>query len=326
MPLKILVVRFSSIGDIVLTMPVVRCLRKQLDAEVHFLTKKSYASILLPNPYLERVWTIEESVSEVTADLKAAQFDCIIDLHNNLRSWQVRWALQTKTYRFDKINWQKWLMVRFKIDRLPNQHIVDRYLKTVNGLGVENDGEGLDYFIPDTQKVAVSERFHLTEPFIAFAIGAAHATKRLPTEKIIDICQKLEAPTLLLGGPAEQSVGEQIVSQCGKNIINTCGQLSLHESASVVQQAAIVLTHDTGMMHIAAAFRKRIVSVWGNTIPEFGMSPYYGTYESLNTNMEVDNLGCRPCSKIGFEVCPKGHFRCMQLQNVEKIVKQTTKK
>ncbi|MEM1325942.1 MAG: glycosyltransferase family 9 protein [Bacteroidota bacterium] len=214
-------------------------------------------------------------------------------------------------------------MVKFKINRLPDVHIVDRYLATTKKLGVQNDGKGLDYFIPESDQVEISERFGITNNYIAFAIGAAHATKRLPTDKIIAICQQLTSPTLLLGGPAEQEIGEQIAAQSGQHIINTCGQLNLYQSASIIQQAQAVITHDTGMMHVAAAFQKRIISVWGNTIPEFGMSPYYRNAPTQNTSVEVNNLSCRPCSKIGHTVCPKGHFKCMQEQDVEKIVRLT---
>ena len=103
-------------------------------------------------------------------------------------------------------------------------------------------------------------------------------------------------------------------------MINACGELKLHESASVVRQAEKVISHDTGMMHIAAAFGKKIISIWGNTIPEFGMYPYYSNGENNNITIEVDGLSCRPCSKIGYEKCPKGHFKCMNQINFDKVI------
>lgn len=317
--MKILLIRFSSIGDIVLTTPVIRCLKQQLNGELHYLTKDAYASILEPNPYVDQVWTIKKRVGEVKAKLKAENFDYIIDLHNNIRSRQVKWVLRAKAYTFDKINWQKWLMVNFKINRLPEVHIVDRYLQPAMKLGVQNDGKGLDYFIPTEQEVNIQEQFQIDGNYIAFAIGAAHATKRLPIDKIIEICHQVQLPVLLLGGPAEKEEGAFIAEKAGKHVLNTCGQLKLHQSASVVRQAYKVITHDTGMMHIAAAFQKEILSIWGNTIPEFGMYPYYGNQKDRNTIFEIQNLSCRPCSKIGHETCPKGHFKCMELQNAKVI-------
>lgn len=320
-----LVIRFSSIGDIVLTTPVVRCLKEQLGAEVHYLSKRSFGAILAANPYLDAVHLIDKRVGEVLPQLKAVTFDYIIDLHNNLRSRQVKWALRAKAFTFDKINFRKWLMVNFKIDRLPALHIVDRYLETTKKLGVTNDGRGLDYFIPPAEEVDLPAFFGQRErpvaPYVAFVIGAAHQTKRLPTDKIIAICRRLKLPVLLIGGPGERTEGERIAEAAGYHVINTCGEMSLNASASLVRQARAVIAHDTGFMHIAAAFRKPIVSIWGNTIPEFGMYPYYPAGLELNTTVEVEGLNCRPCSKIGFQQCPKGHFNCMRRIDEEKVIK-----
>lgn len=308
--MKILIIRFSSIGDIVLTTPVVRCLKQQLGAEVHYLTKRFFGTILAANPNIDKVWTIEDKVSEVLRELEKEGFDYVIDLHKNIRSLQVRRSLSAKVLAFDKLNWEKWLMVNLKWNRLPDTHIVDRYLAPLSEIGLKNDGLGLDYFIPSEEEVDIEKRYDLKNGFIAFAIGAAHATKRLPKGKIISICQKTNKAVFLLGGPAEKKIGEEIAQAAGRHIINTCGSLSLHQSASIVRQSNLVITHDTGMMHIAAAFQKKIISVWGNTIPEFGMYPYLKS-EADHILIENKNLSCRPCSKIGYATCPKGHFKCM---------------
>lgn len=331
MPLKILIIRFSSIGDIVLTTPVVRCLKQQLRAEVHFLTKKPFRNILDANPYVDKVYAIKSKISEIGEDLKNEQYDWVIDLHHNLRSFQAKLLLRTANRSFDKINFQKWMMVRFKWDVLPRTHIVHRYLDTVKKLGVQYDGQGLDYFIPEAQEVSLRNlaaeqnlspelRNDLQQGhYIALVIGAAHATKRLPVKKLIEICQGIQQPVLLLGGPDDRSAAEQIVQASGPHVVNTCGKYSLHQSASLVRQAQQVITHDTGLMHIAAALRKPIVSVWGNTIPEFGMTPFYPDGMEKNTTIEAKQLSCRPCSKIGFDACPKGHFNCMEQIDLEKI-------
>ncbi|HMN91018.1 MAG TPA: glycosyltransferase family 9 protein [Saprospiraceae bacterium] len=319
--MKILFIRFSSIGDIVLTTPVIRCVKQQLGADIHFLTKQSFRAVLVANPYIDRLVTIQSDVKEVLYSLQQEKYDYILDLHHNTRSWQVKRALGGKSYSFNKINIAKWLIVNFKINRLPAVHIVDRYLDTARTLGVYNDGRGLDYFIPPEDELLVgSPEFQqifmppaaLPFSFIAFVIGAAHATKRLPTEKIISICQKIRQPIILLGGPEDAATGEQIAQAAGAHVYNACGKLRLNQSASLVRQAAQVITHDTGLMHIAAAFRKDIISIWGNTIPEFGMYPYYPQGENRNISLEIKGLACRPCSKIGYARCPKGHFRCMR--------------
>ena len=320
---RILIIRFSSIGDIVLTSPVVRCLKLQLNAEIHFLTKSSFKSINSANPYIDKIHTIDKKVSEVIPELKTLNFDYVIDLHKNIRSRQVVSQLKVKSFSFNKINIEKWLLVNLKINRLPDVHIVDRYMETVANLGVQNDGEGLDYFVPkDT--VLPNEIVALKMPFITFAIGAAHATKRLPKRKIISICRKIKQTVVLLGGPSDADVGVDIERQAGAHIINLCGKISLHQSALVVQNAEAVISHDTGMMHIAAGLKKRIISVWGNTVPEFGMTAYYPDNEENSSIIEVKNLSCRPCSKIGYGDCPKEHFKCMELIDEEEILRRLT--
>lgn len=304
--LKILVVRFSSIGDIVLTTPVVRMLKKQLNAQVHYLTKSSYVSLLKNNPYIDSVYQIQNSITEVIADLKKEKYDYVIDLHSNLRTQILKFRLGMPAKSFNKLNIEKFMLTNFKLDKMPKIHIVDRYLETVKHLGVKNDNQGLDFFLSANDKMDISI---FPKNYIVFVIGGQHATKILPNEKIISIIKKVNKPVLLIGGPEDAHRGEDIAKACSK-VVNTCGKYSILHSASLVQQATMVITHDTGMMHIAAAFNKKIYSVWGNTVPEFGMYPYLESEQSKR--IEVKGLNCRPCSKIGYDKCPKGHFKCMQ--------------
>ena len=304
--LKILVVRFSSIGDIVLTTPVVRMLKKQLNAQVHYLTKSSYVSLLKNNPYIDSVYQIQNSITEVIADLKKEKYDYVIDLHSNLRTQILKFRLGMPAKSFNKLNMEKFMLTNFKLDNMPKIHIVDRYLETVKHLGVKNDNQGLDFFLSANDKLDISI---FPKNYIVFVIGGQHATKILPNEKIISIIKKVNKPVLLIGGPEDAHRGEEIAKACDK-VVNTCGKYSILHSASLVQQATMVITHDTGMMHIAAAFNKKIYSVWGNTVPEFGMYPYLESEQSKR--IEVKGLNCRPCSKIGYDKCPKGHFKCMQ--------------
>jgi len=328
--MKILIIRLSSIGDIVLTTPVIRCLKLQTNCELHFLTKKSFQGIVATNPYISKVHTIEKQVKEILPVLQQENFDYVIDLHKNWRSWRIKLGLRKKNFTFRKLNWEKWLMVNLKINRLPNIHIVNRYLATVDSLGVKNDEKGLDYFIPEKDVVNIADFFAnhgflSTPPYLAFVIGAAHATKRLPTPKIIDICDLISVPILLIGGPNDAVEAVSVISKSKALVISTCGQYNLNQSASLVKQAAVVVSNDTGMMHIAAAFQKEIISIWGNTIPDFGMYPYFADNIQSNVSVEVANLECRPCSKIGFSSCPKKHFKCMNLiasETVAKVIEQ----
>jgi ADP-heptose:LPS heptosyltransferase len=309
---KILIIRFSSIGDIVLTTPVIRVAKKQFpDAEVHYVTKEVFKNILIHNPYIDKVHTFKEDISELYEPLKAENFDVVIDLHKNLRSLRLKQKLKAKNYSFDKLNLQKFLAVNFKqINKLPNKHIVDRYFDAVAPLGIKSDGKGLDHFIHQNDRVDVSSLLtdHLKKTFVALVVGGSYFTKKIPLNKLSEICKNSKLPIIVLGGKEDKPVGDELQNQFPQ-LINTCGQYTINQSASIIEQAEWVVSSDTGLMHIAAAYNKKIISLWGNTIPEFGMAPYLPNLE--NKILEVKNLGCRPCSKLGFKKCPKGHFKCM---------------
>jgi ADP-heptose:LPS heptosyltransferase len=321
-PKRILFIRFSSIGDIVLTTPVVRCVKKQLDAEVHYLVKEQYAPAIESNPYIDKIITIKEEVREALPILREQRFDWIADLHHNLRSFEVKRALKRPGASFPKLNVEKWLMTNFKIDLLPDLHIVDRYFKTVHELGVQNDGEGLDFFIPVGNEVDVtslSEGKLVPGEYVCMAIGAGLPTKNLEDAQWLQLIKTIRTPCALLGGPDDAQRGAWLEAQAS-HCVNLAGRLRLAESASVIEQSQVLFTPDTGLMHIGAALKKPIISVWGNTIPEFGMYPYL-TAGINNQQFEINNLPCRPCSKIGFAKCPRGHFRCMREQRIEDIAK-----
>ncbi len=314
-----------------LTTPVIRCIKQQLpDAEVHYLTKPQYKGILEHNPYIDVLHLLDKPLWQKALELKHMGFNFIIDLHHNLRTRIIKALMDVPAYSFNKLNFEKSLLVNFKIARLPSIHIVDRYLDTATVLGIQNDGKGLDYFLPPA--FTFNPLIQLPESFVSFAIGAQHATKRMPNEKIGEVCKHYGETIVLLGGKEDAENAEWVKQQSGPHVINLCGKLSLHESAYVISKSVKVITHDTGLMHIAAAFQKEVISIWGNTVPEFGMTPYYGNNEYLNSKSEIIskdqirnskfeilNLSCRPCSKIGFNKCPKGHFKCMNLQDTEAI-------
>ncbi len=307
---KVLIIRFSSIGDIVLTTPVVRCAKAQLkDTQIHYVTKEAFKSILIHSPNIDKLHTFKEDISEIYEQLKAENFDVVIDLHKNLRSLRLKQKLGTKSYSFNKINLQKFVAVNFKqINKLPDRHIVERYFETVAHIGVVNDGKGLDHFINANDRVDVSKLLSAANKFVALVVGGSYFTKKIPLNKLTEICNNLSLPVIVLGGKEDKIIADELQKQFPQ-IINTCGQYSINQSASIIEQAEWVITSDTGLMHIASAYNKKIISVWGNTIPEFGMAPYIPNTE--NKIMEIKGLSCRPCSKLGYKRCPKGHFKCM---------------
>ena len=308
--MKILILRFSSIGDIVLTTPVLRCLKNQLpEAEIHYCTKINFKSIVENNPYLSKTFYYDKNLSETITALKNENYDLVIDLHNNLRTMIIKLRLGVESRSFKKLNFKKWLLVKWKINRMNNSHVVDRYMDTVAHLGIENDHQGLDYFIPSKDDVKLADFPTIfSQGYDAYAIGGQHYTKKLPLPKMIALCQQITQPLVLLGGKEDAANAQAIIAACGtQNIVNACGQYNLNQSASIIRQASKVISHDTGLMHIAAAFKKEIISIWGNTVPALGFAPYQTPF----TVIENNHLNCRPCSKIGFSACPKGHFNCM---------------
>lgn len=306
---KILLIRFSSIGDIVLTTPVIRCVKQQLkDVELHVLTKKNYVELLSSNPNIDKVFGLEGGLRDLLPTLRNENYDFVIDLHKNFRSLYVRMSLRKPSSSFPKLDLQKLLYTKLKVSHLPDVHIVDRYFCAVERLGVSNDNQGLDFFFHPSDKL---NRADYPKRFAAVVIGGQHSTKILPEEKVVDVCKALSLPVVLVGGPEDSARGERIVNAVGGKTINSCGKLKLGQSACVLKYSDVVLTNDTGMMHIAAALRKPIVSVWGNTVPEFGMYPYMPTCPERSSIVENKDVTCRPCHKLGYEKCPKGHFRCM---------------
>jgi ADP-heptose:LPS heptosyltransferase len=327
--MKFLVIRFSSIGDIVLASPVLRCLKKQvITAEVHFLTRSRFKMVTEANPYVEKFFYFDDDLGSVLDELREERYDYVIDLHNNFRSNRVKRSLGVKSYTIDKLNFEKFLLTKLRINIMPRRHITHRSLDTVAAFGVKDDGDGLDYFI--AEKDRVNERdipaAHLAG-YIAIVIGASYKTKKLPVEKLSLLCEKLHHPVILLGGKEDEADGGRIAEADPVKIYNACGKFNLSESADLVRRARLVISHDTGLQYIACAFNKTVLALWGSTSPRLDVEPYYGVpflksltelpYENI---IRLPELGCQPCSKYGNKKCPLGHFKCMRQMDIDYIV------
>lgn len=328
--MKVLVVRFSSIGDIVLTTPVIRCIKQQLPGvTLHYLTKSSYRAVVAHNPHIDKVFYLEDDLNTVVEALKKEKYDYVIDLHNNLRTARVKKALAAKSHAFPKLNIEKWLLVNLKMDFMPDKSIVERYFEAAKPLGVHNDGQGLDYFIPEQAKVTNDDiPMSHWAGYVACVIGGSYNTKKFPVEKWKAFCEAVPYPVMLLGGPEDREEGQLIAAQDNIKIYNACGKFNLNESADLIKRSRVVVSNDTGLMHIAAAYRKNIISLWGNTSPEMGMFPYYG-FNNLKERvapqsviMENKTLRCHPCSKLGYDRCPKKHFKCMKDLDVNFMIEK----
>ena len=326
--MKFLIIRFSSIGDIVLASPVMRCLKKQVPlAEVHFLTKLSFKIVTSSNPYIDKFFYYEDDLNKVIEELRKEDYDYIIDLHNNFRSNKVKRALNKKSFTIDKLNIEKFFLTNFHINFMPGIHITKRSLQTVQSFGVKDDGLGLDYFIADTDKVSESDipTSHLAG-YIAIVIGASYFTKKLPVYKLKELCSKLDYPVILIGGKEDVYQGQSVSEIDPIKIYNACGKFNLNESADLVRRSVLVISNDTGLQYIASAFKKPTLAIWGGTSPQLDVEPFYGHVFNKNykgkiyENIIVPGLWCQPCSKYGRKKCPLGHFNCMNKQDIDSII------
>lgn len=327
--MKVLVIRFSSIGDIVLTTPVIRCLKQQLPhVEIHFLSKLQFKAVTEANPYIDQFHYYNGNLSTLIKTLKAEEFNYVIDLHKNFRSYKIRWALRTKVLAYHKQSVQKFLLTRFHINLMAGRHISLRCLDAVAPLGVMDDGKGLDYFIPPHALLKPGDLpVSHSVGYIAIVIGASYFTKKLPVEKLQQLCATINYPIVLVGGKEDAETGNAVAAIDTIKVYNACGKFSLHESTDIVRQSHLVIAHDTGLLYIACALQKKVLAIWGGTSPALDVEPFYGTaykQETLDTlyhNYVVPNLTCQPCSNFGTATCPKNHFHCMQWQNIEGIAK-----
>lgn len=325
--MRLLFIRFSSIGDIVFTTPAIRCAKQQIPGvELHFLTKASMKAVTEANPYIDHFHYFDKDLNATIKGLKAFQFDYIIDLHRNLRTFQIQKALGVPSLSYHKLSLQKLLLTKLHLNYMPARHIVDRSLDALSALGVVNDGKGLDYFIPKEATLpsnALPAAFQ--SGYIALVIGASYATKKLPVASLQALCHKIPYPIVLIGGKEDQAEGAAIEAINPIKIWNACGKFNLHESALLVKQSKTVISHDTGFLYIACAFHKKTVAIWGATAPALQVEPYYPTKMDSSKqnvwyyNAIVPNLPCQPCSNYGTKQCPQGHFACMKKQDLQSI-------
>ena len=313
--MKFLVIRFSSIGDILLCTPVFRLLKQKFpQAEIHFVTKSAFKSLLSGNENIDQTYAWESKEDQL--EMYNNQYDAVIDLHSNLRSLILKlrlWNVPHLTLK--KKNFSKALFTFTKSNFFKVSHIVDRYVDTLKYYGIENDFEGLD-FVCENESINLVK---LPERYVCLVLGGTYSTKRIPQEKIIELITKFKnSKFVLIGGKGEYELGEQLFNQFPGVILNFSGKISIQESAIVLKKSQVVVSGDTGMAHLASALGKPIAMIWGNTDMGYGMGPVNRQNVEIQ-NFVVEKLSCHPCSKLGFDACPKGHFNCMLQQNMNDV-------
>ena len=321
-PQKILIIRLSSIGDILLTSPLIRLLRRRFpSAEIDYCVKERYAELLTPHPYLRRLLTLRRdgrwAMFRLRRQIKAENYSLVVDVHRNLRSLLLRDG-RAHTVTYPKFRWKRWLLVRLGINRYNGIYpVYQRYLSGLTRWQIQDDGLGLDFFLTDEEKEfsrtwLANQQLGAETRRIGFAIGAGHATKRWPIEYFMDLARLLQARSpvkiFLFGGKQDQPSAAEIVKALGSLAVDLCGQFSLRRSAALLAEMDLMVANDTGLMHLAIALKVKTVAIFGCTTAELGFFPV----ASFSRVVQHSHLSCRPCSHVGWPHCPRIHFRCMR--------------
>lgn len=330
---NIVIIRFSSFGDIILTTPLIRALRTNFpEARIDFIVKQEFAELLQTNPHLTTVYPYRkesgvQGLLLLAQQLRRNHYDLCVDIHTNFRSHLVRCLIRpTYTTTWAKHLLKRLLLVKAGINRYSRIiQVPDRYLNSVASFGVVNDGQGLEIFptlAHETRVQAILEQEHLAEQDLAIGFGAvaAHPLKQWPLEKFLQLGQQLvqrhQARILLFGGPADVDQVREIAKDLPNNPIMLCGKLSLLESAAALKRCAVFVGNDTGTVHLAAAMKCPIVVLFGPTVEEFGFYPY-----TANATVISTSLPCRPCTHTGKGQCKIQEIHaCMERIGVEEVI------
>ncbi|MDE0471329.1 MAG: glycosyl transferase [Ekhidna sp.] len=316
--MKILLIPSFSSDELLLSTPIIRVLKNQMDVEIHLITKKDFKSLFQENEYIANVYSLEE-MSKANSS-----YDIVIDLQNDRQTRKIGKRLANRQYSFKHNKLHEWLFTRFRINRLQKTHLTDRYFELLRPLNIKNDEQGLEYFMSDKDEV---EKEWLPEThqngYAVLAINSKTKTQQLTTKRMIELCDRINKPIILIGDKIDAATANEIetffkrgtdreekeIEDLNKKaiIFNACDKFNLNQMASIIHRSNWVFTHENMFMQIAAAFKKPVFSIWGSSSPHFGKYPYKTKF----TIFENNRLSCRPCSSTGFDQCPKDHFKCM---------------
>lgn len=337
-PQKILIIRFSSIGDIVMATPLLRVLHERFPtSHIDFVVRKEYTELVQNNKNLNHIYEFNaktgfSELHKLKNQLRVEHYDLVIDIHNSLRSRYLRWILGAN----DVVVIHKRIFARTMLIRLKKNFynsvvsVIDRYIEPVQKYGVANDGKGLELYISDEIRAQTSKKMekfgiHQFSTMVGFCPSAKHYTKCWPKERFaelgIALAKIYNTKILLFGDSVDKhrcvAISNAINDRNGKgSAVDLSGDLSLLESAVAMEKCNLIVTNDSGLMHIATAMKKKVVAIFGPTVREFGFFPV-GKEQIV---LELEGLYCRPCSHVGGKICPEGHFRCMKEIQVNEVI------
>ncbi len=316
---RILLVRFSSLGDLVLVTPLIRAIRaRHPRAHLALVTRQSFAPLFVQNPHLNEVmaWDPDSSLAALAARIRAGRHTDRLDLHGSLRTRLLRLMVPGRWGRYPKHRLARTLLIRTKRNRYRDtRHVAERYFDAARRLDVEPDGKPPEVFL-HREAVTAADRFlaehRLGQDRTLFALvpGAAHATKRWPERHWVALVRELvsaDRDLVILGGSAEEAIGARLAEAGGAGVASAAGRFDLQGTAALLRRARAAVSGDTGLMHLATAVGTPVLALRGPTVAAFGFGPY-----SARARVIERDLPCRPCSSIGGERCPLGHHDCLE--------------
>ena len=306
---RIFILRLSSLGDILLSTPLIRAIKTQFPGiEIDMVVREEYADTIRLNSYINQKYFYsrnDELNNELLKSIATKNYELVIDLQNNFRSRKIASAANSKTVRLKKKSLEKFLLVSFKINKLKNEpQIPVRYAGTIQGLTLDNNG--IDLFTDRTPSDILLHK----EKIIGLCPGARHCTKRWPKEYFIELGKLLSEKgynIVLFGGKSDLELCKEICDQIPGSI-NLSNNNDLLQIAADMKKCSAIVCNDSGLMHVASSTKAKVITIFGSSVKEFGFTPY----NSENLILENNSLTCRPCSHIGKEYCPKKHFECMK--------------
>ena len=332
-PEKILIIRMSSIGDILLTTPVIRLLKHKFPAsKIDFVIKKNFAQVLADHPQVDRFYIFDKhsensSLRAIKKEIRQQQYDLIVDLHNNIRSRFLTLGSRAKLiFHYRKGIVPRFFHVKFKLKF--SKVIVpayQKYIKCLKLYGIEDDHQGLDFYVHPKIEQQVRKKYGYfwqedKLSIIGIVPGAQHPTKRWTSEGFSSVInylvEKGKYQIILFGNQDDRKIAATLDLPSSSKILNSIGELSLREAGALMKCCDAVVTNDSGLMHLASALKKKVVAIFGSTTEELGFFPYLTEHIVIQNN----SLTCRPCSHIGRKKCPKKHFKCMKDISTQHVI------
>jgi len=320
---KILVIRLSSIGDIILATPLLRSLRESFpEARITFLIKKQYEELLVVSPYIDHLIAFDtlqgfKGLNMLRNRLRDEKFDLFLDIHKNWRSRYLRLGIKAKkTTTYSKQLFNRTLLINLKINLYRRiKPVYERYFESVGKLSIQYDGRGTEiHFSPEkvvkAQDMLTSAGYSYNSPLVIICPSATYNNKKWKPEGFIETARHLISEksvfVVVHGGKGDMELCSDIAARIGSGAVSLAGQLSLAESAALLSLSTLVIANDSGLLHLAQSQKKPVVGIYGPTTRELGYFPV-----NMQSAVIETTVTCRPCTHNGLNYCPKKHFKCM---------------